>query len=217
MKERHETGSTSTPTDVMWDFHTDQLNPTTLRAALAVGSAAMSFAEVIRQWRKNDAFCAFWSESLRRVPFDAYCFEVPPLTRDSLASPFECVFVDSPALALTAPDPEPFSEHFRESPACNVIVFENLGRDAVLVAPCPRSDLDCYTHLAAFVRHAPPAQSNELWHLVAETLETRASDAPAWLSTAGLGVYWLHVRLDSRPKYYRHHPYTDVRFWSAHG
>ena len=24
-----------------------------------------------------------------------------------------------------------------------------------------------------------------------------------WLSTSGLGVYWLHVRLDSRPKYYQ--------------
>ena len=216
MSRRHETGGTSTPTDIMWDFHTDQLSPATLRAGLDAGGAAMTFAEVIGQWRKNDAFCAFWSESLSGVSFDAYCFEVPPLTRDSLARPFECIFVESPALARTTPDPGPFSELFRDSPACDVVVFENLGRDAVLVAPCPRSDPDCYTHLAAFARRAPLAQSKELWRRVAETLESCTGDAPVWLSTAGLGVYWLHVRLDSRPKYYRHRPYADERFWSHH-
>ncbi len=25
---------------------------------------------------------------------------------------------------------------------------------------------------------------------------------------AGLGVAWLHIRLDDRPKYYRHAPYA---------
>ena len=33
------------------------------------------------------------------------------------------------------------------------------------------------------------------------------SDQPLWVSTCGLGVYWLHVRLDSFPKYYRYAPY----------
>ena len=31
---------------------------------------------------------------------------------------------------------------------------------------------------------------------------------PTWVSTAGGGVAWLHVRLDSAPKYYTHRPYT---------
>jgi len=33
---------------------------------------------------------------------------------------------------------------------------------------------------------------------------------PPWVSTAGMGVPWLHVRLDTRPKYYRHAPYRSV-------
>ena len=33
------------------------------------------------------------------------------------------------------------------------------------------------------------------------------NDVPVWTSTSGLGVYWLHVRLDSRPKYYQHQPF----------
>jgi len=36
-----------------------------------------------------------------------------------------------------------------------------------------------------------------------------ANDIPM-LSTAGMGVYWLHVRLDTRPKYYQHTPYRDA-------
>jgi len=38
-------------------------------------------------------------------------------------------------------------------------------------------------------------------------MQKQISDRPTWLSTAGLGVYWLHLRLDSRPKYYRYQPY----------
>ena len=28
-----------------------------------------------------------------------------------------------------------------------------------------------------------------------------------WLSTAGDGIAWLHVRMDPRPKYYQHTEY----------
>lgn len=32
---------------------------------------------------------------------------------------------------------------------------------------------------------------------------------PVWLSTAGMGVSWLHVRLDARPKYYGFAAYRE--------
>ena len=35
-------------------------------------------------------------------------------------------------------------------------------------------------------------------------MQQRVSASPLWLSTAGMGVSWLHLRLDSRPKNYRH-------------
>jgi hypothetical protein len=198
-----------------WDFRTQPLAPATLQASLFAGGAAMRFADVIGHWKGNAAFRAFWTASLRTVPFGAYCFEVPPLTRDALDRPFECVLVESPALAHTTPDPAPFVEHFRHNPTCQALVFENLGRDAVLIAPCPRDAPQFYTHLADFVHRAPLSQVGELWRMTAEALETRLGDAPVWLSTAGLGVYWLHVRLDSRPKYYRHRPYADAHRFPA--
>jgi hypothetical protein len=73
--------------------------------------------------------------------------------------------------------------------------------------PCPRAKLEASTHLAAFVRAAPIEQVHELWRTLAVAIQGRLGTSPIWLSTAGLGVHWLHVRLDSRPKYYRHRPY----------
>ena len=75
------------------------------------------------------------------------------------------------------------------------------------MAPCPPGDDRDFSHLAKFVRRATPAQQDALWQAVGEAMATRVGDRPVWLSTAGHGVAWLHVRLDDRPKYYRHVPY----------
>lgn len=50
------------------------------------------------------------------------------------------------------------------------------------------------------------------------------TDYPIWLSTSGLGVYWLHMRLDRRPKYYTYEPFKefgdaregDLDNWGTH-
>ncbi len=77
----------------------------------------------------------------------------------------------------------------------------------MLVAPCPERQGD-FAHLASFTATASPARQDALWQAVGEAMEARISTDPTWLSTAGHGVAWLHVRLDSRPKYYRYSEYT---------
>ena len=165
----------------------------------------LAFTEVVEHWRGNAEFRSFWNASLREVPFDAYCWECPPITVQSSTRPFECVFVSSPMLARMPPDPGPFSEYFR--PDREVVSFESLGKDAWLVAPCPGGQGSNFSHLASFVATATEAQQSALWSAVGTALEKRISARPTWLSTAGGGVAWLHVRLDTRPKYYRHAPY----------
>ncbi len=62
-------------------------------------------------------------------------------------------------------------------------------------------------HLGLFSREAPPEQQHELWRQVGEAASRRLQGAPGrpfWVSTSGLGVYWTHVRVDERPKYYQH-------------
>ena len=101
----------------------------------------------------------------------------------------------------------------------SVAVFKNLGGDSELIAPCPlpsvtassSSSLEHNAHLMAFLQGAPPAMVMSLFGAVADTmvrsLATRAS-TPVWMSTSGAGVSWLHVRLDSRPKYYQYAPFA---------
>lgn len=38
-----------------------------------------------------------------------------------------------------------------------------------------------------------------------------ANGSPRWLSTSGLGVSYLHVRIDSRPKYYSFDEYRNFQ------
>jgi hypothetical protein len=116
--------------------------------------------------------------------------------------------VSSPLLAELPPNGAPFAEHFRGDR--DVVTFESLGRDALLVAPCPETGARNFAHLASFIATASQARKDSLWKAVGEALEKRLGERPTWLSTAGLGVAWLHVRLDSRPKYYRHAPYRQA-------
>ena len=88
--------------------------------------------------------------------------------------------------------------------------FSNFSGDAMLVVPAPLDANTDYSHLAAFVRGAPVSQQRAFWQAVGEAVRGSLSERVLWLSTSGLGVYWLHVRLDSRPKYYTYQPYTGV-------
>lgn len=127
------------------------------------------------------------------------------MTSRVLSQPFECVIVESPLLATSGPEPEAFAEYFRSDR--DVVRFENLGKDALLVAPCPGSAGTDFGHLFRFITTATDTQISSFWRNVGEALDERVGNRPLWLSTAGLGVSWLHVRLDSHPKYYRHVPY----------
>jgi hypothetical protein len=165
----------------------------------------LAFGEVVAAWRSDAQFRASWAASLAGIPFDAYCWECPLVTTATASRPFECVFVSSPALAGMRPEPEAFEEHFRDAAA--VATFPNLGGDAMLVAPRAGDGSTDFTHLARFAATATPEQADALWRAVGEAMEKRIGPRPVWLSTAGLGIGWLHVRLDDRPKYYRHEAY----------
>ncbi len=91
-----------------------------------------------------------------------------------------------------------------------MVLFPSLGGDATLLAPSPIDAATDYAHLAAFLRTADERQIQALWCKVGIHVAASLRDEPIWLSTSGLGVAWLHVRLDSMPKYYQHQPYKHL-------
>lgn len=177
------------------------------RFALRQRGLPVPYRDVLRYWREDEGFCSFFVSLLADAPFPAFRWETPPVTTSTVGREFEFVLLDAPGLDRAA-DSHAFAEQFRlAGKDCRAVAFPNLGNDAVLVVPCPLGPTPAYVHLAAFVRQASGAQVHDFWRVVGEAMETRLGAQPTWLSTAGMGVPWLHVRLDSRPKYYGFTPY----------
>jgi hypothetical protein len=194
----------------MWSSRTETLAAgRVLRVALALDSSPVSYAEVLQRWQQDEDFRSWFIDLLAVAPFSPFRWETPPITAKTADRLFEFVLLDSPELARR-PDPGAFAEHFRGANTTRVVEFPNLGKDAILVVPCPDGRSSAYGHLAAFIRQAPERQKHALWKQVGAAMVRRLGDAPVWLSTAGAGVSWLHVRLDDRPKYYGHAPYREA-------
>ncbi len=176
-------------------------------SGLLSGTLPLTRGEVLDRWAVDPAFACSFSGAIAAASFAALYFETPSLTTDTLGLPFECVLIDGAPLAAARADPAPFRAQLKSPDA--VVTFENLGGDALLVAPTSAEGVDC-AHLAAFLRTAGDDQVAALWRAVALAVRSVVGSAPRWVSTAGLGVSWLHVRIDTTPKYYRHRPYRTA-------
>ena len=194
----------------MWTTRTEKLTANrAMRIALERDSASLPYGEVLELWAHDQDFRSWFIDLLANVPFTAYRWETPPITSRNVERAFEFVLLDSPGLASHS-DPAAFAEHFRGPKSQSVIDFPNLDGDAILVVPCPIGPPSAYGHLAAFLRNAPDEQKHALWSRVGAVMTHRLGATPVWLSTAGAGVSWLHVRLDNRPKYYGYRPYREL-------
>jgi hypothetical protein len=184
-----------------------------VKVAIDLNSTPVSYAQVLSHWQNDAEFRSMFIRILADCPYSAFRWETPPITKSNADRPFECVILDSPGLA-SVPDAAAFAEHFKHTDKA-VIEFANLSGDAILVVPRPLGSHGIYGHIGTFVRQAPAAQIHSLWQAVGSAMQRRLGAKPVWLSTAGAGVSWLHVRLDDRPKYYTFAPYRDAGNISA--
>jgi len=168
----------------------------------------LTYANVLDRWAGDDPFRSYFTSLLADSPFSAFRWETPMLTSAAAQRPFEFVLLNTPHFASRRTDRNTYADYFTDDDDdFGIVTFTNLGKNATLVAPSPRTEEDVYGHLAAFLRGAPQPQSDALWRIIGQTVLAQLSDKPIWLSTAGGGVAWLHVRLDSAPKYYGYAPY----------
>jgi uncharacterized protein DUF6940 len=197
----------------MWQSHEEDIaNGTGQKIRVAKDGASPTYAGVVNCWQHDRDFRLFFNRLLADVPYEAFRWETPAVTESTASRQFEFVVLDCPGL-LTTPNPNAFAEYFGStSVRDHVVSFANLGKDAVLVVPLPMKSAPDYGHIASFVRTAPGEQADALWRAVGGAMQARFGQKPVWLSTAGMGVAWLHVRLDDRPKYYGHAPYRDAGY-----
>lgn len=176
-----------------------------LRLSFAANESTLFYQDILSLWQTNESFRQWFTDTILAVPFRVFRWETPPVTKSTLNQPFECVVIADHSLDRN-PDRATFASYFTET-GNGIVEFTNIGKDALLIVPCPPQANANYAHLAAFLRQAPRDQQQALWQTVGNALQRRLSERPVWLSTAGGGVAWLHVRLDDRPKYYRYAPY----------
>ena len=166
----------------------------------------LSYAEVIELCCIDTHFRNFISSVLLSSPFDKFRWEVAPVSTSTIDRSFQFVLIDAPELSDRASTAE-FSEYFLNISDSNIVVFPNLGLDAMLIVPTPDSSTSNFSHLKSFLRESDAIHQQLLWQRVGEELKDRLSCTPIWLNTAGDGVAWVHIRLDSMPKYYRYSVY----------
>lgn len=179
-----------------------------LHVALSTSTGPLRCADALGLLAEDAGFRASLTQHLANAPFTALRWETPALSTTTIDRPFEYVLIDDPHLARRPASPA-FAAHFAgDRRDALVAEIPNLTGTSSLIVPRGIGDDTSYPHLAAFVRGAPAEQVDALWRCVGESVLHRVSPRPLWLSTAGAGVPWLHVRIDPSPKYYVHRPYA---------
>jgi len=181
------------------------------RYRISNNGAILSYSSVLDLWQSDQGFRDFFTTLLKDSPFSGYRWETPAITETTMDRPFEFVLINTPEFAARATDTHAFAQFFTaDARDSGIVTFANLRGDATLIVPSPRASDTAYGHIAAFVRNAPQAQVHAIWRAIGAQVQSQICAKPLWLSTAGGGVAWLHVRLDSRPKYYGHVPYKTT-------
>merc|ERR1711860_49151 len=116
----------------------------------------------------------------------------------------------------TTADCTKFEEHLKEYRGQEIARwFLSLSKEPLVAPAWVGEDADTYAHLAKFVQKASDKQQLALWQKLGEALKQKLEEktsAYIWVSTSGTGVPWLHLRIDSKPKYYTFEAYKDGDF-----
>ena len=101
----------------------------------------------------------------------------------------------------TLEDATPFKDYIKKD---KIVAFDNLDKKCRLI--CPPDDGKNYSHIRNFYLHADKTLIKAIWNNVArevEKIHKINKIKKIWISTHGLGVSWLHIRICNEPKYYK--------------
>ncbi len=194
------------------DSQVDRLSSSAWKLVVRADGVALTQNQIRSNLATNAGIQSALTGGIVQIPFAALYLECSPFAPTTGDKPFECVAINATPAFNGAANSAAFDTHFVGVPHDQTIVsFENLGKDAILVVPKPIAANAVYYHLKSFLNGAPAAQTAELWATTGRDLDAQlAKGKTIWLSTHGTGVPWLHVRLDTTPKYYSYAPFKTA-------
>jgi len=195
------------PTQVTIDFQRQRLNGRTTRIVFNI-STIEAIGYLVES---NPEMLTKMHEALDDDRFRTYVWETPRMDSQNTHKSFEFVLVNTPMTNRA---------NISRFTRINQIQRQGVrGRGAIsfdspsktrLIIPENTGGNARFANIAEFNRHANKAQQASLWKLVAvEYGRALSSVRPIWLSTSGLEVPWLHVRVSKTPRYYKHRPYMS--------
>lgn len=200
----------------MWTKKIIAETTTATRLSILQHNQTLSFKDVFQLWSNSTEFRTFYIGLLANSTFPAFYWEHPGLRTSFLEKPYEFVLLESTSLERRRLNATAFANFFQTTDS--VVDFDNLGKNARLIVPTPADDSEDYKHLAKFIRANKTIQQQALLQRIGNLMLTRINEQNTiWLNTAGNGVIWLHIRLDSRPKYYKTQVYRNPDFLIKNG
>ena len=150
--------------------------------------------DILQQWLSGEYF-KYPSKINTKFFWNTRCLE------NNGNITFEQTFKESLELPIKQ-NAKSFLENINKSKNKYVTYFPNLGKDTILVVPMPRAGKN-YATLKDFCDNAPKIQQKEFWKMVAIIAkEEMKKHKKVWVSSHGLGVSYLHIRISQSPKYY---------------
>lgn len=189
---------------------TTNLTSQALRLTIKEGDQILSFAQVIQHWVNSSAFRDFYTSTLLQHGGNGCFWEHPRLNKETVDQAYECVISRTDTFSRLAANFNPFKNAVQAGKT--ISVFPNLTGVAQLIVPAPTGAGDFNGRdLIAFLKTADEARCHKLWIVVGQQVTAAIAEGSSFqfLSTHGLGVLWLHIRLEQRPKYYHHRPYRS--------
>ena len=141
-----------------------------------------------------------------------FFWEHPQVSSDNYKSNYEVSVIPTAAFDDRVENFSPFKSKFKITD--QVKVFHNLRKDSLLIVPNTNEASDQnFITLRKFLQTAPNSLITRFWKTIGETMIEQISKNTdyCYLSTHGLGVLWLHVRIDQQPKYYHTKKYKISR------
>ena len=197
----------------MWSLEISGKNEHATRYKIKNENDYLTFRQVFNYWKSSSSFTDFYCNILKDIDYPAFFWEHPGLNEQHLDRTYEFILQNSRMLDARQVNENAFSKYIHKD--VQAVEFFNLGKDARLVVPTKKGPSEIYKHLAVFIRNASAEQVHEFFKLIGETIFEQIKNEPMiWLNTAGQGVIWLHVRMDTRPKYYKTATYRNADFFS---